>query len=326
MGLQVRVVLVALLLLMAALLLPRRPVAAHEHAPLKPGQDKDNWWPWEVIISPTSASPSSTPSPTLVPLTPPPSLPVSPSHPPQKLLSGAEMLAAQKDGPTAAWRCLFQAMDSLDPPPSSSPTLLYNVTNQILPALAHLYSVPSMLAITPFPLLPLPSPSRTLRSLSIPLFALQPPLHHHSLALFLPSTSPHADRRLHDRRQLKAVEAAMTGGGRVLMLQRWERGTGRERYWGRVLVPKGWGVERAWGWVREGEGWRVESEWRAGVSAASDDLMTVWQLRVREDVEAGDGEDDGEVEVSSASSQWDEAVAAASPPVTWTPYQRRHRL
>ena len=316
---------VVVLVTMALLLCQRGRVAAHQHIALKPGQDKDNWWPWEVIPSPfhphtllVSHPPSPPPSPH------PPF--VSLSLPVQKLLSASEMLIAQRDGPAPAWLCLFQALDSLSPPPSTSPTLLFNVTNQILPAVAHLYSAPSILALTPFPLLPLTSPSRTLRSLTIPLFALQPPLHLHSLALFLPSTSPSTDHRLHDRRHLKLIERAMTGGGRVLLLQRWERGTKRDRYWGQVLVPKGWSVEQAWGWVREGDGWRLEEQWREGVSPPDDDLLTVWQLRVRADVEVGDGELDDGAERSPALSQWEVAVAAASPPVTWTPYRRRHRL
>ena len=280
------------LLLLCSLVVCTLP-AVCGHADLLLGQDKDNWYPWE------------------------------------KLLSAQEMLVAQRDEPSPTWLHAFQALDSFAPVIRGSHTALFNVTTPILPALASLYSPATMLLLTPYDIT-FASPHRTVRQLAIQQLRHSTAQHFHSVGLFVAATSHTADRRSEDRASLQLMEQVLTSSATVLVLQLWSGQ--RMEWWGDLLLPTGWSIEASWGWERvatgrDRGGWRLDERWRD-----ADDVMTVWQVRVRADVETAEWTEKSEAVhrgVSDARGVWQRVVedrASAGQNVTWLPYRRVNRL
>ena len=268
---------------------------AHAHVELAPGQDKDNWFPWE------------------------------------KLLSAQEMLLAQRDQPSPMWLHTFQALDSLAGAVAGSHTVLFNITTPILPALALIYQPATMLLLTPYAIT-FGSPHRTMRQLTIQHLTDGASHHFHSVGLFQAATSHTADRRAEDRASLQLMERTLASGAVVLLLQAWNRQ--RTEWWGDLLLPSGWTVERSWGWqrVESGKGrggWRPDERWLH----FHGDIMTVWQVRVRADAESAEWSETAEAEhrgVSDSRGAWKRTVEdladAAKQNFTWTPYRRMNRM
>ena len=267
---------------------------AHGHAELLAGQDKDNYYPWE------------------------------------KLLSAQEMLIAQRDEPSPMWLHAFQALDSLSPTIRHSHIVLFNITTPILPALTALYQPATQLLVTPYDIT-FSSPHRTLRQLSIDQLRLASPHRFHHTAMFLPSTSHTADRRTEDRASMRLLERTLVASAAVLVMQLWDRE--QVEWWGDLMLPTGWVVERSWGWDRvvsgRGKsGWKLSEQWRG-----TGDVMTVWLLRVRADVDTVEWTEEAEAEhhgVSDSRSAWQRAVDDTADParrnISWMPYRRINRL
>ena len=268
--------------------------SADGHADFLPGQEKDNWYPWE------------------------------------KLLSAQEMLIAQRDQPSPMWLHAFEALDSLAPTIRDSHTVLFNITTPILPALTSLYQPATMLLLTPYDIT-FASPHRTLRQLNIQHLARSTQHNFHAVGLFVAATSPTADRRGEDRESMQVMERTLTSSAVVLVLQLWTRQ--RRQWWDDLLLPTGWAVERSWGWERvtagkDRGGWRLDERWQG-----EGDVMTVWQVRVRPDVETVEWTEAVEAEhrgVSDSRGVWqrmvDELADTARQNISWLPYRSINRL
>ena len=210
-------------------------------------------------------------------------------------------------------------------------TALFNVTNPILAALTLLYSPATLLLLTPYDIT-FGSPHRTLRQLAIEQLRHTTAQHFHSVGLFNAATSHTDDRRAEDRAGLRLMEHTLAAAAVVLVVQPW---TGQRIEWwdGDLLLPIGWTVERAWGWQRVTAGrnrgeWRLDERWRG-----AGDVLTLWQLRVRADVETAQWTDEAETEhrgVSNRRGVWQRAVDkqadSAKQNFTWLPYRHVNRL
>ena len=284
---------VAALLVLCSLITFMSP-AVHGHADLQPGQDKDNYYPWE------------------------------------KLLSAREMLIAQRDEPSPTWLHGFQALDSLAAAIAGSHTVLFNITTPILPALLSLYSPSTLLLVTPYDIT-FGSPHRTLRQLSVQQLRHSTAHHFHTVGLFVAASSSTADRRREDRASMQLMEATLSPAAIVLVVQLWS--SQRMEWWDELLLPSGWTVERSWGWDRgtagkDRGGWRLDERWYG-----AGDVMTVWQVRVRADVESAEWTEEAEAEhrgLSDSRGVWqrgvDHLADAARQNISWLPYRYINRL